>query len=660
VRRIHSIGTLLLAITALMTFALVTLFAFESVRALERREQARRVPGIVDVSSDLFVAIQDLRVERGMVNTSLATQDVASPDTREQFARLRVQSGAALDSALAKLNALPLEDVVSPLERIQSDRARLVELREAADAALLQLKGERPSDLSPKWITGVNALVDSIDALSQMLEAELSQADAFIADMVRVKQIVWAVRSDTGDDGLTVREAMVTGGPLSEERQEEFARLAGRIEGTWSLVLDEARLARMPAGLKDAIETADEMYFRGFRPIRDWVVEQLAAGEKLYVAPRDWLELSRPGREAIFTVSRTAFDLASAHASEQAKAAEWALYVSTLLMFAFLGLGLFTSSYVFTSVVKPMRQIMRTMELVAEGDLGCEIPFDQRSDEIGALARSLRVFRDTAIERQRLQVAKIAAETANRMKSEFLANMSHELRTPLNAIIGFSELIESRMFGPLAERYRDYARNILTSGKHLLGLINEVLDLSKLEAGQFALHDEGIDLLHVVGMSMQFVEPQARKSNIELSHVVDERVRFIRADERRMRQAITNLLSNAVKFTPPAGSVRVVCARTDKGLSIIVSDTGVGMAPIDIPKALEPFHQIDSRLSRNHDGTGLGLPIAKHLIELHGGSLRISSEVNAGTTVTISLPGERILPAPTRAVEAPTLQKPGA
>jgi signal transduction histidine kinase len=193
-----------------------------------------------------------------------------------------------------------------------------------------------------------------------------------------------------------------------------------------------------------------------------------------------------------------------------------------------------------------------------------------------------------------------------------------------------------------------------------LGLINEVLDLSKLEAGQFALQEEGIDLLHVIGMSMQFVEPQARKSNIQLSHVVDERVRFIQADERRMRQAITNLLSNAVKFTPPGGGVRAVCARTDKGLSIIVSDTGVGMAAIDIPRALEPFGQVDSRLSRNHDGTGLGLPIARHLVELHGGSLGISSEVNAGTTVTISLPGERILPAPTRGAEAPTLQKPGA
>ena len=651
-RRVQSIGTLLLAITALMTLVLVAIFAVESVRALERREQARRVPAIVDISTDLFLAIQDLRIERGMVNTALATEDALGQDTRNQVETLRARAETALDAGLAKLTTLSLDNVGPPIAQISAARGRLAELRLAAHVSLLHVKYLRPPDLSAKWIAGVNDLVDAIDGLSRRVEAELSQGDAFVADMVRVKQIVWSVRSDTGDDGLRVREAMVSGRPLSAAQLEQFARMAGRIEGAWKLVRDEAGFATTPPQLKKAIQDADDLYFSGFRAIRDWVVEQLAAGKRLFIAPRDWLELSSPGRVAIFTVSKTAFDLAKAHAAEQAKAAEWDLYVASLLTMSFLGLGMFTGSYVFTRVVRPMRQITSTMALVADGDLTCEIPFHHRSDEIGSLSRALRVFRDTAIERQRLQVAKIAAETANRMKSEFLANMSHELRTPLNAIIGFSELIESRMFGPVAERYRDYARNILTSGQHLLGLINEVLDLSKLEAGQLVLHEEAIDLIHVIGTSMQFVEQQARKSNIELSHVVDERVRFIHADELRMRQAVTNLLSNAVKFTPPGGTVRVVCARTEKGLSIIVSDTGIGMAAMDIPKALEPFGQIDSALSRNRDGTGLGLPIARHLVELHGGTLRIKSEVNAGTTVTLALPAARIMPSPGRGADA--------
>jgi len=297
------------------------------------------------------------------------------------------------------------------------------------------------------------------------------------------------------------------------------------------------------------------------------------------------------------------------------------------------------------------------MGLVADGELACEIPFQQRADEIGSLSRALRVFRDTAIERQRLQVAKLAAETANQTKSEFLANMSHELRTPLNAIIGFSDLMHNKMFGPISDRYHDYANHILTSGNHLLGLINDVLDLAKLEAGQVELHEEDVDLVEMIGTSMHFVEPLARKTNIQLSHVIDESARFIRADERRMRQAVINLLSNSVKFTPGGGNVRVICARNDAGIAIVVSDTGVGMAAMEIPKAMEPFGQINSRISRKYEGTGLGLPLAKDLIELHGGTLTIESQVNVGTTVTIVLPESRII-APARRLDRAAAARP--
>jgi len=384
-------------------------------------------------------------------------------------------------------------------------------------------------------------------------------------------------------------------------------------------------------------------------------VRDLAVGKFVYIAPRDWLDLSTPGRQALFLVSKTAFDLAGAHALAEARAAERELYVAMMFMALFLAIGVFTGSYVFGSVVRPIGQITRTMGLVADGDLGCEIPFQDRTDEIGSLSRALRVFRDTAIERQRLQVAKLAAETANRTKSQFLANMSHELRTPLNAIIGFSDLIQSRMFGPISDRYRDYAGNILTSGNHLLGLINDVLDLAKLEAGQLELHDEDVDLVEMIATSLHFVEPQARKSDVQLSHIIDERARFIRADERRLRQAVVNLLSNAVKFTPAAGSVRIVCAHTDSGVLIVVSDTGVGMALAEIPKAMQPFGQIDSTITRKYEGTGLGLPLAKDLVELHGGTLTIESQVNVGTTVTIVLPKNRIIAPLPRLAQQPAV-----
>ena len=261
------------------------------------------------------------------------------------------------------------------------------------------------------------------------------------------------------------------------------------------------------------------------------------------------------------------------------------------------------------------------------------------------LVRQLR-WRE-AVEAELLR-AKETAESASRAKSEFLANMSHELRTPLNAIMGFSEIIKSRTFGALSERYPEYAGNIFDSGKHLLALIDDILNLSKLEAGQFALQEEDVDLTTIVAACISLVEAQARQEKIRLSVALDYETRFIRADERRLRQILINLLSNAVKFTPEGGHIRVSSAKKNGGLAITVSDTGIGMAPEDIPKALTPFGQVNSKVRRRHEGTGLGLPLAKQLVELHGGTFTIDSKINFGTTVTFMLPPARIIASPAR------------
>ncbi len=245
-----------------------------------------------------------------------------------------------------------------------------------------------------------------------------------------------------------------------------------------------------------------------------------------------------------------------------------------------------------------------------------------------------------------LATARIAAEGANKTKANFLANMSHELRTPLNAILGFSEIIKNATFGPISSNYREYAGDIHISGAHLLSLINEVLDLSKLEAGQFVIEERQVDLVALAESSTRFVETQAQKAQISLSHFVEPNVSFIRADERRMRQVLINILANAVKFTPAGGRVRLAMSRTEKGLLIQVSDTGIGIPADKIEMAMEPFSQVEAGASRNYQGTGLGLPLAKRLVELHGGALSLKSEVNQGTTVSIILPPSRLVDGP--------------
>ena len=231
---------------------------------------------------------------------------------------------------------------------------------------------------------------------------------------------------------------------------------------------------------------------------------------------------------------------------------------------------------------------------------------------------------------------------ANAAKSRFLANMSHELRTPLNAIIGFSEMMQAAVFGPLSTRYQDYAHDIYTSGTYLLRLINDILDTSKIELGQLTLHEDDVDLAELGQECERLVADRARDGQVALSMEIEAGLPTIRADRLRLKQILLNLLSNAVKFTQPGGTVTLSIGRkSGADIALVVADTGVGMDPADIPLALQPFHQLDNPLVRRQDGTGLGLPLSKALTELHGGTMEISSEPGVGTIVRVTLPRQR-------------------
>jgi PAS domain S-box-containing protein len=287
-----------------------------------------------------------------------------------------------------------------------------------------------------------------------------------------------------------------------------------------------------------------------------------------------------------------------------------------------------------------IEMIVSSARLTLNGSNGGEAP-DERVVYI-------YMFRDITDRKRVEEAQRIATEeanAANRAKTEFLHNMSHELRTPLNAIIGFSDIIKNEMMGPVGvAQYLEYIRDINNSGQHLLQVVNDILDMSKIESGQMQLVETEIYLPHVVEASRRLVEERAKKAELEIDLDVASSLPELAGDERMVKQMLLNLMTNSIKFTPKGGRILVSAERdSEGGLVVRVRDTGIGIDAKDFDKVMEPFGQADASLAREYEGTGLGLPLVKSMIELHGGRLSLESEVGVGTVVSLHFPPERVV-----------------
>jgi signal transduction histidine kinase len=284
------------------------------------------------------------------------------------------------------------------------------------------------------------------------------------------------------------------------------------------------------------------------------------------------------------------------------------------------------------------RPLSGRRSLLAEysGQLG--ILVRRRHAEMGLVAARQEAERNAEI----MHAAMLGAEAANRAKTEFLANMSHELRTPLNAIIGFSQLMMDRHQATDPNRVGAYAKDINSAGMHLLAEVNRILDLAKIEAGRAELEEEWFDPAEAAEIPVTFVRPQAEGAGLTLAVAMPATLPQLYADKQYFKQILINLLSNAVKFTPRGGGVTLAAEIARDGwLAVSVADTGIGIAEEDVWKALVPFAQVSSDLSRKYEGTGLGLPLSKGFVEMHGGTLKIESEPRRGTKVTVRFPPDR-------------------
>jgi len=362
-------------------------------------------------------------------------------------------------------------------------------------------------------------------------------------------------------------------------------------------------------------------------------------------------ELSQRLRHAVdATVQRTRDRIDTARAQAERTKLTGAAIIGASVVLCAVSAFLIMRYYVGRNVVARLAAVRDSMLALSRGELDRPLP-KPGADEIGRMTYALTVFRDNAVRlRQRtreLQVARDEAVKSSEAKTRFLANMSHELRTPLNAVIGFAEIIQNEAIGPIGEpRYRDYAKDIHDSATHLMEVINDILDVAKAEAGELELHEETIELAPFIEKSFRLLGTRAADQGVHLEHAVDESAPHLVVDPRRLRQVLLNLLANAVKFTDTGGTVRVeTTVRADGGLDMAVVDNGVGMTATEIETALAPFSQVDNSFSRHAEGTGLGLPLTKHLVELHGAGFHVASAKGQGTRITASFPAQRVAAA---------------
>jgi len=376
--------------------------------------------------------------------------------------------------------------------------------------------------------------------------------------------------------------------------------------------------------------------YGAFTQVVTRAVELIRAGR---VAEGRDLELkeARPLADKLERVTNQLVNRAEADMVASIEEGESAYRTSRWIVVGFavgsIGLALLLGYAISWSLIEPVKRMDASLREIASGDFSQRVEVGNR-DELGALATNLNRMRD--------ELGRLYAqlEAANRHKSEFLANMSHELRTPLNAVLGFSDLLLQRMFGAMNEKQEEYLRDIRESGAHLLSLINDILDLSKIEAGRMELEVTDFDLPQAVSNALILVRERAMRHELTLNVVIDDGVATIKADERKIKQVLLNLLSNAIKFTPEGGRITVQATPGNGCVQVSVRDTGIGIAPEDQGAVFEEFRQVGSSAAKQ-EGTGLGLALCRKFIELHGGTIWVSSEVGKGSAFTFALPVTR-------------------
>ena len=588
--------------------------------------------------------MQNLRAEGGSVVAGL-DGGTLDPENEKRVADVRRSSDEALNAALGGLERLGGPGAARDAAVVAGDIQRLASARRRA-AAAMSLDPARRDLEAATWAQANRVVVESVADLSERLSFDAGRDDAFVSRMSMLTRHAWRARATAGTGWMVLHDVMRQDRPPTTEQIARLAEIQGETAAAWGFVRESALRGDAPAEVRAAVRRADQLYFAVTTGRLKDLMSDLAAGRPVVFSGPAWLNAARDGLGALMEAPNAAFALAAEHAHDAATAAQGRFYLVIFLTIGVIGLAWAGARAIRKAFVIPMAEITDATHDVAAGRLDREIPFQDRGDEIGALARALGVFRENARAKARMQgalrraeIEKQAAEAASRLKSQFLANMSHEIRTPLNGVLGMVQAMEQEDATPSQRQRLSIIRD---SGETLLQVLNDVLDFSKIEAGKLELHPEAFDLGEVVRRACAIFADTAAAKGLELRcRIAPEAEGVWQGDPARVRQMLMNLLSNAVKFTSQ-GAVSVQVANLDGGLAIAVRDTGPGIEPDHLPRLFGKFSQADESVTRQFGGTGLGLAICRELAAMMGGEVGVSSTIGRGSTFTIRLPLQRL------------------
>jgi|GEM_PF-2468041 len=657
---IFSVRNSLFAITGVTLALLSWLIISFWVDAFIQRRDAVRILKSADLGGYLIDGANALTEERLLTHVALNTPGAATPTVIADLSAAREESDRALAVALGEIrDSPPMSAEVERIGQVEHRGDLIERLRDQVDQAIASPLADRDKAVIETFFPGITAAIMDLERLKVAIRYRPSSTDAGIETHLDVDHAVYVMNEFAERERALIAGKIASGDGMSSEDIGELSNARGHFDEAWRNIEGFSGQGRAAETVITDTALVRGMYFGTFDDIRRAVIEAGRTGAPYPIDLDTWIYRSNLAISPIRELGGMASTVSTELSARSADHGLRRLVIDTVILGLIVVIGGLMVWIVIFRIVRPLERITATMTSLAAGNEIADVPETGRGGEIGEMAQAVQVFKDTLEDRIRQRTAEAtaardAAIEANRAKSTFLANMSHELRTPLNAIIGYSEILaeEAEEIGEGA--FLEDLERIQTAGRQLLGLINNVLDLSRIEAGKTDLHVETFDIADIVKDISAVAGPLVDRNKNALVLDIPDDIGAMTSDQTKVRQALINIVTNACKFTSE-GTITLTARRGTSsdgaGIDFAVEDTGIGMAPDQLDRVFSAFTQADSSTTREYGGTGLGLAITRGICEMLGGGILATSTAGVGSRFVITLPVD--LSRATAELEAP-------